>query len=1365
MAGNRAQETEREILRVRESLEMLLPEYALLEHLGQGGFAHVFRARRLEDGRDVAIKIADAPTDAIRLRFRQEVEALKQLGPPHTPTLVDARLDSSNAAPYFMMDFIDKPRLSRLLDENSGPWPIAPALRCIRQILVSLAAVHDRKLVHRDLKPSNILIDRFFRRRSDGDKDGRTGAFEPRSLPDFAPSADANLGPDEMLEPAYLIDFGLVGAAQTEAQQGITEAGQAPGTVLYMAPEQFQGVDTRNTATDVYAIGVIFYRLLTGRLPFVGTVPQIAWGHCMRRPPRPSSLAPMPAVIEQIVLDCMAKKGHHRPANARELLDRLPTRVPMQGPMQVPMQGPMQREDSGLRRASESAAPKVSGKRQAPMRRLTAVLYIAGKRLLAVHKTVEKHGGVAVHLTGGLSVFAFPLIHASERSPLDDAMTSAIIALEQGARAALVHVAMVRVLKRKKGGFSYVSNAFIRGTIVDAAREHTGLLISTEARELIRDSTIVMKELTTRSKIFAATTLTTQADPLHQDSGDMQLKPAFGRDELLAQLAGQAASTIHERRPFLCTITGRPGIGKTHLALTLSRRIHESLPETEVLELQSSNANVGDQQLFRDFLRTVMGFGARPNLDAVEDAVGIALEGALWAAAALAFGWDTPDSENVRKFAAVPGALQSAARKLGGEALLARARRERGGLVVIADDIARESTHTQDALEYAADFAGEAPLWLCVLTREQLFEARPQWGQGANSSRHELEALSRADAAALCRHCLQPASDVPQAAVDILVEMTQGVPLLITELIRTVRRDGILRRASSADSWYLAVDELEQRRTTKIVDWLVAREFAALHPDLAAQAGLAALMLPGFHIDEFAGILERLESAGKGVNFPLDPTMALPELVRVRLLAERHGGYHFRNELMRATVAASVDAHLRKEVHLHAYTFYESLAERGRDVLRQLAHHAEGGGHIEAAIEHIRSITEDALVGHHYLRAELQCSKVIALVVPDPSSAVSSEGPQGGQAVLGNEVRAWALRRRGLARYRMGRLEDSVEDFEKALSEAETGPEVVDTLLDLATALDWLGRFERSAQLVEDAHRSAGPDPQPRLQARLAMGRGRSAWRGSQLAMAIPELELGARLAQTLGHDSHETLVACWLMLLVCLPEQGQHARARRIGTELLSLCTERGDRFHLAAALSNRRHVLMAQGQVRQVIADLEQSAGIARELGMISMEVAMFVNLGELWLQQGNVEKATFYADKAMAWERKNRAYVAPYGTVLAARIAAYLNDAARARTLLEECGELPGEEHALRVAVLLFIDDVLEHAEWSTLEVDDNLPFTVRAEVMDLHARTAIRAGRREEAIASLENAKTLLREALQPNWHRLDQTASLLLTNIS
>jgi serine/threonine-protein kinase len=289
-------------VRRRLAVARRLGSYELVERLGEGGMGEVWRARHLMLARPAAIKLilperlqapAEAREAAIQ-RFTREAQVTASLRSPHTVELFDFGVGAGGTM-YYAMELLDGMNLEHFVYRH-GPVDPRRAVHWLRQACHSLGEAHDRELAHRDLKPANLMVCTFGRER------------------DFL----------------KVLDFGLARPALRAEETRLTREGAWLGTPGWMAPEQvYEGL--AGPRADLYALGCVGYWMLAGVRPFESDqVGELLRQHLQAVPPPPSSRAsqPIPAALEEIVLDCLAKDPARRPRDADELDARLARSVP-----------------------------------------------------------------------------------------------------------------------------------------------------------------------------------------------------------------------------------------------------------------------------------------------------------------------------------------------------------------------------------------------------------------------------------------------------------------------------------------------------------------------------------------------------------------------------------------------------------------------------------------------------------------------------------------------------------------------------------------------------------------------------------------------------------------------------------------------------------------------------------------------------------------------------------------------------------------------------------------------------------------------------------------------------------------------------
>lgn len=267
--------------------------YVITALLGRGGMAAVYRAHDRLLQRDVAIKLLYPQyvhDQTIIERFKREAITAAALEHPHIGPIYD--VGEQDGMVYIAMKLLEGRSLQDVLHEL-GTLSLAELLPVLEQVASALDYAHSRGVIHRDIKPGNILLD----------------------LP-----ADAGQPPRVSAARAILTDFGI---AKTLDTPGLTTTGALIGTPDYMAPEQISNrfVDGR---ADIYALGMLAFRALTGRRAFDGGAQDVLMGHLYKQPPAPSALNPqLSPAVDAVLLKSLAKNPDERYATASAFVQDL----------------------------------------------------------------------------------------------------------------------------------------------------------------------------------------------------------------------------------------------------------------------------------------------------------------------------------------------------------------------------------------------------------------------------------------------------------------------------------------------------------------------------------------------------------------------------------------------------------------------------------------------------------------------------------------------------------------------------------------------------------------------------------------------------------------------------------------------------------------------------------------------------------------------------------------------------------------------------------------------------------------------------------------------------------------------------------
>jgi serine/threonine protein kinase len=270
--------------------QVIKGRYRVLKKLGEGGMGTVYLAEQVSIKRKVALKLLQgnfAADDEFIARFRREAHLAASLNHRNIITIYD--FDQADDGTLFIaMEYVDGKRLSDAVRQD-GPLPIRRAMRLGIQIAEGLESAHRSGVIHRDIKPDNIMI----------------------------------VGEDEF-EQIKLMDFGIARLRDTGTMMQLTRSGVIMGTPQYMSPEQAEGAEVSDK-TDIYALGIVLYEMISGKVPFTATTPGAVLVKQMQE--APVSLRKvrreLPTAVEKLVMRTLEKKPERRQQSMREVVQEL----------------------------------------------------------------------------------------------------------------------------------------------------------------------------------------------------------------------------------------------------------------------------------------------------------------------------------------------------------------------------------------------------------------------------------------------------------------------------------------------------------------------------------------------------------------------------------------------------------------------------------------------------------------------------------------------------------------------------------------------------------------------------------------------------------------------------------------------------------------------------------------------------------------------------------------------------------------------------------------------------------------------------------------------------------------------------------
>lgn len=260
----------------------LANRYKIIGHIGDGGMARVWRAQDLNTGKTVAVKVLRdeyREDETFVRRFEREALAASRMTHPNIVNLLDVGLEEDGTR-YLVIEYVSGKTLRQFLNESGALRPDIAAQIIIR-VLAAVQHAHQNGVIHRDIKPQNILID----------KEGTV----------------------------KVLDFGIARIANAQTMGQDTET--IMGSVHYFSPEQAKGAAV-DEKSDIYSVGIMFYEMLTGTVPFTGDTPvAIAMKHIQEAPVPPTEVkSDIPPAMDFVIMNALEKRPRNRYASASDML-------------------------------------------------------------------------------------------------------------------------------------------------------------------------------------------------------------------------------------------------------------------------------------------------------------------------------------------------------------------------------------------------------------------------------------------------------------------------------------------------------------------------------------------------------------------------------------------------------------------------------------------------------------------------------------------------------------------------------------------------------------------------------------------------------------------------------------------------------------------------------------------------------------------------------------------------------------------------------------------------------------------------------------------------------------------------------------
>lgn len=1141
-----------------------LGPYQIIAEAGRGGMATVYRARQTSVERDVAIKVIlkgiAGDSDAVQ-RFQREARLIAQLEHPHILPVYD--FDGSHEPPYIVMRYLDGGTLKDVISQ--GLLPHDEVAYLMWQVCSALDYAHRQGITHRDVKPSNILIDR-----------------------------EGN---------AFVTDFGIARLSAGDGKKRITGTGMIIGTPDYMSPEQAQGSDDVDFHTDIYALGVMLFEMLTGELPYQADSPlQVLMMHMTEPVPSIRAKQPnLPVEMEEVIQRAMAKEREKRFRNATE----------MSTAITAALGGTVAASPTRLRAAAGTSVMRRLGKdtvtdrQPTPSAQNKTVVALnvsvtayselvaevmnaeAAQRALTAFWTeasqvLNEHSGVifmrtdhemlalwgsasareddseqairaALKLQGILRELSAVPLEADEPLPLNIGIHRGLALLTPGGKTnpssvTGVTISLTNRLMQNAEGLILISHEIFRQVL--------GVFDMQPGEPLKMRGRIekVMTYQVDRAKPRAFRVM------LHGVEGiETQL---IGRDAEFKQLQKAFLIAAEDGETQVVTLVGDAGVGKSRLLYEFDKW-GELRPEQYFIF--SGRATPAMTQRPYALIRDVLSF----RFEVQDDESPAAALSKFEAGIAGLVGKNDETAHFIAYLCGVDVSGSVWIRNILSD-VQETSRRARHALIQFINTLTRQGPvvieledihHADDAsLDLLNDlFITDDARHLLVLgtARASLYERRPTWGSGQRfHTRLDLKPLDKRDSRDLLLDILQKVPDVPKDLRDKLVERAEGNPLYLEELVKMLLDDRVILKES---------DEVWRIETSRLDNLHVPSTLAGL-----MEARFDTLLYPEKTTLQRASVIGRIfyDAALQAIDRADDTHLSdLPAILAK--LTERE--FIYRRE---TSAFADSTEYIFASAMLRDL-LYDRLLERQRQVYHKGA--ADWLAGLERPDDYL------PLIAEHYEKAG----------ETDQAAAF--------------------LQRAGTAASQRGAYREAVVFFRRALDLLpETAPEVkLPLLLGLGDAHNWLGDIEPARASLTEALTlaRASHSTENTVNTLYQLGLTETTYGGYTTAQTY----LGEALPLARAGSNQKLLARVLYGLANVNFRTGNHAESEAFARECIALCQAIGDDVLQIYALNRMATALFSDiNRVPEGETHLQEALELARRIGHGDGQQIVLGNLG---------------------------------------------------------------------------------------------------------------------------------------------------------
>lgn len=1187
-----------------------LGPYQILEEIGRGGMATVYRARQPSVDRDVAIKVMQrGPVDEAAVqRFQREARLVARLEHPHILPVYD--FDGAHDPPYIVMRYLTGGTLEGLM--SLGPLPLRLVVGLSRQICAGLDYAHRQGVIHRDIKPSNILIDR-----------------------------EGN---------AFVSDFGIARSATGSSSLRLTQEGIVLGSVEYMSPEQVMGRRDLDHRSDLYSLGIMLFQMLAGRLPFVADPPLgVLAMHIQAPVPSCSEINPnLPQGVDAVMEKALAKKPEDRFPNAVALSQALDDAIGRGGLREVIAAGEQPRPvpvpglpDTPPRPADESSKTAATGQnRQVVAVYVNSAEYaevaeaavgrVQAQRALVdlgegfQRLTMEAGGEVLLRTDNdmlcvwGAEMPAEDDVERAIRAAL--AMQSLLRTQEtlrsqeaQRAQDMLQSPASGRVLEEPLPlnigihcGLATVNPAgglgpqgathVITGATISLANRlmqaaYGVVLISHDVYRLVRGVFEVQPDLPLRIRGRSEGLPTYRVSAAKPRAFRPGSRPAggaetrmVGREAELKRLKYAFLNAVEDGETQVVTITGDAGVGKSRL-LDVFDDWCELRPE--MFFLFRGRASWGQGQAYT-LIHDMIAFRCQIREDDPSQVIVEKLERGIAGMAggphspladpALAHrigflcGYDLADSPYIRPLVGEPALLAAQCRRAFIELISTLAREDFVLMELedlhLADDDSLELLN--EMFKFCASSQDFIHLAVVCAARPALFSRHADWCRGQPFHiRLDLQPLDRRESRELVGEILQKVSEVPRALRDLLVERADGNPLYLEELVKLLIDNRVILADEEA-GWQVEETRLAGLKVPPTLAALIETRLDTL----LSPERLVLLRAAAFGRLFFDGVLQAMDEEDGSRHGAAARVAGLPDVLAG--LAQRKAISQHESSAFAGTVEYSFAQSMLREV------VYDLLLDRQRRIYHRAAAEWLSGFDRSGAFQFF--------IADHYEQAG------------DWEEAGLAFGQAGWRA------------------YHRGLFNQAEQCFERGLAAvpADDLPGRKRLLLGSGASARALGSHAKARDALDQALRLAVSEKDAASQAEARRLLGMLAIDQNQYSEARKYLEKALPFARQ--HTDRRLLAAILSGMAEAAFNGGEMEAAHQAARECRDLAAALGDDVLRARAMHCLGAIHVARGEYSQAGEAFASAEELARRVGFIQFERNLQLSRGELSARQGD-------------------------------------------------------------------------------------------------------------------------------------------------